>query len=134
MESLGFKLKNPGDPYSFPPTLVLTDLINFGSEIQQHIAFYATLVYYSENGDSKLPLPNNVNDANQVLTIAKRLLSDGSINLENFELDEQLILRYVVIVIEVVLLLLLLCYCWCLINTAIVNGCVLNYTVTLYTF
>lgn len=97
MESLSFKLKNPGDPYSFPPTLVLTDLINFGSEIQQHIAFYATLIYYSENDslNFKLPRANNIEDAKNVLKIAKRLVSDGSINVDGIDLDENLILRYV---------------------------------------
>lgn len=97
MESLSFKLKNPGDPYSFPPTLVLTDLINFGSEIQQHIAFYATLTYYSENNNNnlnfKLPRTNNIEDAKNVLEIAKRLVSDGSINVDGIDLDEKLILR-----------------------------------------
>lgn len=94
MESLAFKLKNPGDPYSFPPTLVLTDLINFGSEVQQHIAFFATQVYYSESKDSTFPVANSEAHAKQVLEIAKRLVSDGSINVENIELDEKLILRY----------------------------------------
>lgn len=96
MESLSFKLKNPGDPYSFPPTLVLTDLINFGSEIQQHIAFYATLIYYSESNNLnnfKLPRTNNIDDAKNVLVIAKRLVSDGSINVDGIDLDEKLILR-----------------------------------------
>jgi len=94
MESLSFKLKTPGDPYSFPPTLVLTDLINFGSEIQQHIAFYAILIYYTKN--LKFPLPNNIEDANKVLDIAKRLVIDGSIDVDGIDLDEKLILRYVV--------------------------------------
>ena len=38
METIEKKLLNPGE-------LVLTDLINFGNEFQQHIAFYSLIDY-----------------------------------------------------------------------------------------
>lgn len=91
MESLAYKLKNPGDTYGSPPTLVLTDLINFGSEVQQHAAFYAVLTFFSEQG--RLPTANSPEDATAVLSIAKRLVTDGTIALESFELDEALVTR-----------------------------------------
>ena len=93
MESLAAKLRSPGDTYGCPPTLVLTDLINFGSEVQQHVAFYATHVYCAESS-GRLPAPNSAADAEAVLNIAKRLVADGSIALESFEIDEALVKRY----------------------------------------
>eukprot|EP00598_Pedospumella_elongata_P010117 CAMPEP_0184988574 /NCGR_PEP_ID=MMETSP1098-20130426/24586_1 /TAXON_ID=89044 /ORGANISM="Spumella elongata, Strain CCAP 955/1" /LENGTH=1180 /DNA_ID=CAMNT_0027513359 /DNA_START=83 /DNA_END=3625 /DNA_ORIENTATION=+ len=92
MESLASKLKNPGDTFANPPTLVLTDLINFGSEVQQHVAFYAVQLFYTETG--RLPAANSSEDAATVLTIAKRLIADGTIALEAFEIDEPLVTRY----------------------------------------
>lgn len=91
MESLAFKLKNPGDTYGCPPTLVLTDLINFGSEVQQHVAFYAVMAFFTEHG--RLPAANSPEDAITVVSIAKRLVVDGSIALESFDLDEALVTR-----------------------------------------
>lgn len=93
MESLATKLKTPGDTFGDPPTLVSTDLINFGSEVQQHIAFYAVLQFFTEK--KLLPTPNSNEDAEQVLSYAKKLLADGSVALEDFELDEKLVLRCV---------------------------------------
>jgi hypothetical protein len=95
MESLAHKLKNPGDTYGNPPTLVLTDLINFGSELQQHVAFYAVHVFHAEQG--RLPTANSTEDAATVLAIAKRLVADGSVALDSFEIDEKFITRYVVL-------------------------------------
>lgn len=92
MESLASKLKNPGDTFANPPTLVLTDLINFGSEVQQHVAFYAVQLFYTETG--RLPSANSLEDAGTVLSIAKRLIADGTIALEAFEIDEPLVTRY----------------------------------------
>jgi ubiquitin-activating enzyme E1 len=94
MESLAHKLKNPGDTYGNPPTLVLTDLINFGSELQQHVAFYAVHVFHAEQG--RLPTANSAEDAATVLAIAKRLVADGSVALDSFKIDEKFITRYVV--------------------------------------
>ncbi len=94
MESLETKLKNPGNTFAEPPTLVLTDLINFGSEVQQHVAFYAVLTFASDR--QRLPRPNDQVDAEAVLTLAKGLLADSSVALEDFELDEKFVLRCVV--------------------------------------
>jgi molybdopterin/thiamine biosynthesis adenylyltransferase len=93
MESLASKLKIPGDTYGSPPTLVLTDLINFGSEVQQHVAFYAVMTFFTEKG--RLPAANSEEEAAQVLAIAKRLVADGSVALESFEIDEKLVTRFV---------------------------------------
>lgn len=93
MQSLAEKLKSPGDTFSDPPTTVLTDLINFGSELQQHVAFYAVLTFFTEQGH-KLPAANSAEDAAAVVEVAKRLLSEGAIALESFELDEALVTRY----------------------------------------
>eukprot|EP00428_Durinskia_dybowskii_P061198 CAMPEP_0170384462 /NCGR_PEP_ID=MMETSP0117_2-20130122/16010_1 /TAXON_ID=400756 /ORGANISM="Durinskia baltica, Strain CSIRO CS-38" /LENGTH=1179 /DNA_ID=CAMNT_0010640211 /DNA_START=97 /DNA_END=3636 /DNA_ORIENTATION=- len=94
MESLAHKLKNPGDTYGNPPTLVLTDLINFGSEVQQHVAFYAVATFFTELG--RLPAPNSAEDAASTVEIAKRLIADGSIALESFDLDEKIVSRYAI--------------------------------------
>lgn len=91
MESLASKLKNPGDTYGSPPTLVLTDLINFGSEVQQHVAFYAVMTYYTQN--SRLPAANSAEEAAAVVDIAKKLLADGALALEGFEIDEAFVTR-----------------------------------------
>ena len=42
--------QTPGNTFAEPPTLVLTDLINFGSELQQHVALLATLTYADQTG------------------------------------------------------------------------------------
>jgi ubiquitin-activating enzyme E1 len=95
MESLATKLKNPGDTYADPPSLVLTDLINFGSEVQQHVAMVALLAYHQETGNP-FPRVNNAEDAAAVVAIAKRLVADGTVALDSsFEVDEKLVARYV---------------------------------------
>ena len=97
MESLSFKMKNPGNTFAEPPTLVLTDLINFGSELQQHVALIATLMTADYNG-GRLPRPNNAEDALEVLSVAKTLITTGKIVIEDFALDEAFeafITRYV---------------------------------------
>ena len=91
MESLATKLKTPGDAFGFPPTLVLTDLLNFGSEVQQHVAMYAVLTFYTERG--RLPAVNSAEEAAVVVEIAKILLADGLVALDSFELDEKLVTR-----------------------------------------
>eukprot|EP01038_Epipyxis_sp_PR26KG_P012667 gene12667-16982_t len=92
MESLESKLKNPGNPFEEPPTLVLTDLINFGSETQQHVAFIATHKFLAEKGH--LPGVNSDVDANTILEYAKSVVVSGEVNLPDFEVDEKQVLRY----------------------------------------
>lgn len=92
MESLASKLKAPGDTFAEPPTLVLTDLLNFGSETQQHIAHYATLVFMSQHSGA-LPRPNHAEDAEEVVRIAQKLLADKAVDVE-VELDVALVKRY----------------------------------------
>ena len=95
MESLAFKIRSPGNTFAEPPTLVLTDLINFGSELQQHVALVATLTCADHNG-GRFPRPNNSDDALEVLNCAKSLLSSGKIVIDDFTLDEAFITRYVI--------------------------------------
>jgi Ubiquitin-activating enzyme E1 four-helix bundle len=94
MESLSHKLKNPGNTFAEPPTLVLTDLINFGSELQQHVALYATMTYADQTG-GKLPRPRVADDAAEVVKCAKWLLSNGKIAIDDFDLDESFVTKYV---------------------------------------
>jgi Ubiquitin-activating enzyme E1 four-helix bundle len=96
MESLQFKITNPGNTFAEPPSLVLTDLINFGSELQQHVALMATLTCADHNG-GRFPRPNNVADALDVVNCAKTLLSSGKIVLEDFTLDEAFVTRSVTV-------------------------------------
>jgi hypothetical protein len=56
MKSFAEKVRAPGNPFEFPPTLVSTDLLNFGSEVQTHLALVATLVFLQQHG--RLPAPN----------------------------------------------------------------------------
>ena len=92
MESLSVKIRSPGNTFAEPPTLVLTDLINFGSELQQHVALIATLTTADYNG-GRLPRPNNADDTLEVLNVAKTLLSTGKIVIEDFVLDEAFVTR-----------------------------------------
>ena len=68
-----------------------TDLINFGSEKQQHVALFATLHFLEKTG--KLPQPNNEEDAAAVVASAKELLANGTIAIEDFDLDESFVAR-----------------------------------------
>jgi molybdopterin/thiamine biosynthesis adenylyltransferase len=93
MDTFEAKLKNPGNPFAEPPTMVLTDLINFGSEIQQHVAYYAVLKFFSDK--NKLPNVFSDVDSENVLEIAKSLLANKEIELdEGFEIDTKLLLRF----------------------------------------
>eukprot|EP00981_Chlorochromonas_danica_P010908 scaffold3532_cov182-Ochromonas_danica.AAC.11 len=92
MESLAEKIKHPGNTFAEPPSLVLTDLLHFGSEVQLHVAHIATLTFFSTH--KHLPRANLTKDADEVVEIAKRLLSDKVIDLEDFELDVDLVKRY----------------------------------------
>ena len=92
MLSLSDKIKSPGNTFAEPPSLVLTDLINFGSELQQHVALFATLTCADQNG-GRFPRPNDLDDAREVLGCAKLLLSSGKIVIDDFSLDEDFITR-----------------------------------------
>lgn len=103
MASLEDKIKNPGSTWDEPQSLVLTDLLNIGSETQQHVAFVALLQYVSErvsqastgNMYDLLPPVNNDTEAKKILEIAKKLLlPEGKITLDNFDLDEAFVLKY----------------------------------------
>jgi hypothetical protein len=93
MESLAFKIKSPGNTFAEPPSLVLTDLINFGSELQQHVALIAALTYADQTG-GRFPRPNNFEDAMDVVKCAKALISSGEIVIDDFVLDEAFTMRY----------------------------------------
>lgn len=93
MDSLETKLKNPGDTFAEPPSLVLTDLINFGSETQQHVAWYATQEYAAQH-NNRLPPANDAAAAAEVLACAKTLLANRAVALEGFDLDEAFVTRY----------------------------------------
>jgi ubiquitin-activating enzyme E1 len=85
MESFAAKLKNPGE-------LVMTDLIKFGAELQQHIALVAVSTFAVQKGH--LPRPNNVEDAAAVLEIAKTVAPSKVVDVGyEPELDESFITR-----------------------------------------
>jgi len=85
--------QTPGSTFAEPPTLVLTDLINFGSELQQHVALLATLTYADQTG-GKLPRPNVADDAAEVVKCAKWLLANDKVAIDDFELDEAFVTRF----------------------------------------
>ena len=93
MESFAVKMKTPGNTFAEPPTLVLTDLINFGSELQHHVAMFATMTYADQTGGI-LPRPNVADDAAEVVKCAKWLLSTGKIVIDDFQLDESFVTKY----------------------------------------
>lgn len=80
MESLAVKIKSPGSTFSFPQTLVLTDLINFGSEYQQHVAFVSSLLFYERYG--YLVKAHDETDINNFFEISKQLIADKFIELD----------------------------------------------------
>jgi hypothetical protein len=86
MQSLAEKFLHPGTPFADPPSLVSTDLLRFGAEQQQHVAFFATLEYFSLHGH--FPYPQ---DLDQVLQIANSIISEKRVDIEDFELDENFI-------------------------------------------
>lgn len=53
-----------------PGELPLTDMINFGSEYQQHVALQATLDFQQQKG--RLPAPNSQEDADAVVAVAQK--------------------------------------------------------------
>jgi len=92
MQSFAAKIKDPGNTFAEPPTLCLTDLLNFGSELQNHVAFVATLRFYDIN--QRLPTPNSKEDAESVVKLAQSLLTSGDIKLDDFELNVDLVYKY----------------------------------------
>jgi len=94
MQSLAVKIKEPGNPFADPPSMVLTDLINFGSETQQHVAWVGLLKFFSKF--NRLPEPNNVAEAAAVVDLAKDALASSEIVLEEFELDTAFVNRFAI--------------------------------------
>ena len=93
MDSLEFKLKNPGSPFADPPTTVLTDMIHFGAELQQHVALYGTLEFSSRRG-GQFPAVYSENDASEVLDICRELLDNKAIAVDDLELDNEFIRKF----------------------------------------
>jgi ubiquitin-activating enzyme E1 len=91
MLPLSHKIREPGNTFAEPPTLVLTDLLNFGSELQNHVAFVATHNFLKQH--SRMPTPNSTEDADAVVALAKACLG-SQVQLEDFEIDESLVRRY----------------------------------------
>lgn len=97
MESLNFKIKHPGNPFSDPPTMVSTDLLNFGSELQTHLAWYSVHLFALRH-KNQLPRWNHDEDALEVVEIAKAVLLEkgkpDSVEIDVDEVDAELVKRY----------------------------------------
>ena len=105
MHTIAEKMKSPGSTWAEPASLVLTDLLNIGSELQQHVAFFGLLKYIEEkrrvlysadvttHASRLLPQVHNAEDAKLVVQYAKQLLAEGSIVIDDFELDEAFVER-----------------------------------------
>ena len=89
MQSLASKIKEVGETVS-------TDLLNWGSELKQHLSFVAVSKFYSVK--SHLPRPHSVEDANLVVELAKHSLANQEVVLSDFEIDEEYIKKYASIV------------------------------------
>ena len=96
MLSFAHKVKSPGNTFAEPPTLVLTDLLNFGSELQQHVMFVALLQFIDErnaatgNGGaaySVIPTIGDTSGVDAVVATARKVLANGAVVIEDFELD-----------------------------------------------
>lgn len=85
MLSLASKLKDLGETVS-------TDLLNWGSELKQHVSFVAVSKFYSLKGH--LPRPHSAEDAGVVVELAKQALANQEVVLSDFEVDEEYIKRY----------------------------------------
>jgi len=55
-----------------PGELPMTDMINFGSEYQQHVALQATLDFQQQNG--RMPVANSQEDAAAVVAVAEKFV------------------------------------------------------------
>ena len=60
--------------------LAQTDLLNFGSELQAHVALAAVLAF-SDAHSGALPRPNDDADAAEVVQLAQKLLDDGAVSV-----------------------------------------------------
>ena len=85
MASLSEKIKNPGSPFN--GDMVQCDLLTF-SEQQVHVAFIATLAFAEK--EQRLP---TAADLSAVLDEAKNLLSSKEIQLDDFELNEDIVAK-----------------------------------------
>jgi hypothetical protein len=92
MLSLLEKIKDPGNTFAEPPTLVLTDLIHFGSELQQHVALLAVLKFVSEQAFI-LPRLNSSEDVAKVVQYAKEIVENKEVVIDSFELDVEFVTR-----------------------------------------
>jgi ubiquitin-activating enzyme E1 len=92
MKSLAAKLRDPGTCFADPPSLVQTDLINFGAEHQQHVAFYAAMEFFTSKGH--FPRPYDTADLQAVMEIAKALVHEKKVEIDYFELNEALCKKY----------------------------------------
>lgn len=86
--SLAEALKDPGMPFD---KMVGTDMINFGSELQMHLALHAALVIEAERGQ---PLAFGDADVAEVIAKAKELMSSKATTLE-IDVDEDLFAKFV---------------------------------------
>eukprot|EP01033_Poteriospumella_lacustris_P001011 gene1012-728_t len=92
MLSLAQKLRDAGNPWAEPPTIVQTDY--FGSELQQHVAFYAVHAFYGTQ--RRLPGVRNADDLAAVRRIADELLANKAIEVEEgWEVNEDYFRKYV---------------------------------------
>lgn len=87
-ESLAEVLKDPGMPFD---KMVGTDMINFGSELQIHLALHAALALEAERGSL---LTDGEADLAAVVAKAKELLASKDSSLE-VEVDEELFGKFV---------------------------------------
>ena len=87
MQSLAEKARQPGNP--FMGDMVLTNLIDMGAELQQHVALIAALGFLDQKG--RLPLCRDSADSDTVLSIAKESLASDVLDMPDFEVSEDFI-------------------------------------------
>jgi len=85
MQSFKEKLANPGE-------LVMTDMLNFGSEYQQHAALIGVLTFQANHG--RKPTIGSSEDAVAVIGIIGDLMKSGEVTLPG-DLDEAYITKYI---------------------------------------
>jgi ubiquitin-activating enzyme E1 len=92
MMSLAQKLVQPGNP--FMGDMVLTNLIDIGSELQQHMSLVSMLAFLEEEG--RLPMPNSKEDAAKMYSLAKSDAGGAQEGLggADFEASESFITQY----------------------------------------
>jgi len=88
-KSLAEVLKDPGMPFD---NMVGTDMINFGSELQIHLALHAALELEAERGGE--PLKGEESDKAALIAKAKELLSSEKSDLQ-VEVDEDIFSKFV---------------------------------------